>query len=91
MGPDAMDIGQVSKGKGRWKGKGQGKGKDVVCFKCGGQGHIAPQCHSESTEKGKGKGKDHKGKVKLKGKLKKKTGTRGTMDTSKVQKGNINM
>ena len=56
------DWKKVFKGKGQGKGQGKSKGKVVVCFKGGGQGHIAPQCPSEYTEKGKGKGKHSKGK-----------------------------
>ena len=44
--PDAMEIGTVSKGRGKGIGKAKGskgKNQDITCCKCGGQGHMAPQ------------------------------------------------
>ena len=48
-------IGESLIGKGKWKGKG--KGKALVCFKCGGQRHIAPQRPSTRYHEKRGNGK----------------------------------
>ena len=69
--PDAMGIVKsLQRKKTRQKGRGTDKGKEVACYKCGVQGHVAPQCASTGYhEKGKGKDKDGQGRGKQRGAL----------------------
>ena len=44
--PDAMEIRKVFKGISKLNGTCAGQCNEVARCKCGGQGHIAPQCPS---------------------------------------------